>query len=320
MRKIINESARVLKTGGRTLPSFVAGLTGAMLCITGALAAGNITSKVDVTPPTKHLSGNEWRSISLSASRVLKHVDQALDALADKKSNVASTNIEKGLTLVKLVHGVLPATTVKTEISGAGLTYSDVDQFQPAFVPIFREYDAVDVVSPITEQKQAVTSSKSAGSRDAAPRTAPEVTYAGADYSAIKLDLRLARRDLLAAQDAIKSGDTPAAQLALRDIQSRGVIFEFSDTRQPLARAMDNLRLAESELKNNHPDKARVALDGAKDALKNYEQLVGNSRAKNVQKMQKEIDDVSKNLPQQKSESFSQKISEWWNKCLEWFK
>ena len=60
--------------------------------------------------------------------------------------------------------------------------------------------------------------------------------------------------------DLTRWRDTAAAQLTLQDIENNGVIFEFSATRMPLARAMDNLRLAESELKNNHPDQAKAAL------------------------------------------------------------
>jgi hypothetical protein len=310
---------RTMDGPGRFTASLVSGLAGAMLFVTGAQAADAITSKVDVTPPTKQFSGDEWRALSLSASRILKHVDQALDALADKQTNAAAANIDKGLTLVKLVEGVLPPTVVKTTITGGGVTYEDEDQIKATFVPIYREYDDVDIVSPVTAQKQKAAAVPPAKGAATASKTAPEYTYAGFDYTGIKLNLRLARRDLLLAQDLVKQGDAKAATAALQDIQAAGVIFEFSSTREPLARAMDNLRLAESELKNNHPNQARVALQGATDALKNYEALAGDTRSKEVQKVLKEIDEVAKNIPSHTSESFSKKISEWWNKCLEWF-
>ncbi|MEO8429411.1 MAG: YfdX family protein [Verrucomicrobiota bacterium] len=301
-------------------------VTAAITCLLGAArAADMITSKVDVTPPTKQFSGDEWRAISLSAGRVLKHVDQALDALADKQTNTATANIEKGLTLVKIVQGTLPPTIVKTEIKGAGLTYQDEDPIKPAFVPIYREYDQVDVVSSVTAQKQqaAAPPAKPADAKGAAaaPKSAlaPQYTYAGFDYTGIKLNLRLAKRDLLLAQDLIKQGDGKAATLALQDIQSSGVIFEFSTTREPLVRAMDNLRLAESELKNKHPDQAKTALAGAVDALKNYEKMASDSRSKEVAKMHNEVDEVAKNIAGQKEETFSKMISGWWDKCLGWF-
>jgi hypothetical protein len=140
----------------------------------------------------------------------------------------------------------------------------------------------------------------------------------GLEYSDVKLDLRLAHRDLLAAQDLLKAGDTAAAKLALQDIENNGVIFEFSATRMPLARSMDNLRLAESDLKNNHPDQAKAALGAATDALKNYETVTGDSRAKDVKQLQEQINEVANNIGQYNPESFSKKVSEWWDKVVGW--
>lgn len=297
-----------------------------MLFATGAHAADAITSKVDVTPPTNHLNGDEWRAISLSAGRILKHVDQAINALADKQNGVATANIDKGLTLVKIVDGILPPTVVTTKITGAGLTYQDEDPIKPSFVPIYREYDQVDIVSPVTAQKQQAATApaaKAANAKTPAPASksasALQYSYAGVDYTDMKLNLRLAKRDLVLAQDMIKHGDIKTATLALQDIQAGGVIFEFSSVREPLVRAMDNLRLAESELRNKHPDRAKVALAGAVDALKNYEKWGGDGRSKEVAKLHEEVDKVAKNIGAQNEESFSRTVSGWWNKILSWF-
>ncbi|MGA2498641.1 MAG: hypothetical protein ABSH20_12920 [Tepidisphaeraceae bacterium] len=88
------------------------------------------------------------------------------------------------------------------------------------------------------------------------------------------------------------------------------MIFEFSTVAQPLVRAMDNLRLAESELKANHPDQAKAALAGASDALKSYEKLAGASRSKEVATLNTEIEDLAKDMAKnpvpQKPEVFSQ--------------
>jgi hypothetical protein len=272
---------------------------------------------VNVTPSTKQLTSDEWHSVSLSAGRILMHVDLALDALADKKNEEATANIDKGLTLVKIINGVIPSTVVKTEISGAGLTYADQEPITPKFAPIYREFDQMDVISPVTAQKQQAV----VKGATAAPKSpsAADYTYAGLDYTSIKLNLRLANRDLLLAQDSIKQGDTKAATAALQDIQSAGVIFEFSAIREPLVRAMDNLRLAESELKAKHPDQAKAALSGAEDALKNYGKVAGDSRSKEVTEMNKEVEETAKNIAGEKEESFSKKISGWWDKCENWF-
>ncbi len=287
-------------------------------CLAGtAQAVDTVTSNVDVTSPTQQLSGDEWHAVSLAAGRILMHVDQALDALADEKNDVASANIEKGLMLLRIVDDILPSTVVKTEIKDAGGTYQDEDSIKPEFVPIYREYDNVDVVSSVTAWKQLAAAQSATIPAKSAP--APEYIYAGFDYTGIKLNLRLARRDLLLAQNLIKQGDAKGAMAALHYIQAAGVIFEFSTLREPLVRAMDNLRLAETELKTKHPDQAKAALSGAEDALKNYGKLAGETRSKEVAELNKEVDTVARNITDEKEESFSQKISAWWNKCEEWF-
>ena len=72
-------------------------LTGLMTL--SALADDAISSSVNVSPPPKTLSGDEWRAMSLASNRILKHTNQALTALADKKNDEALTNIGQGLEL-----------------------------------------------------------------------------------------------------------------------------------------------------------------------------------------------------------------------------
>ena len=276
-----------------------------------SLAADAITSSVNATPPPKKLTSDEWRAMSLAGNRILKHTDQALTALADKKNDEATTNIDQGLKLVEIIDAALPASTVTTDIKSGALSYTDSDSVKPTFVPIYREYDTVDVLSPVTAQKQA-----KAG---AAPVIAvPDVSYAGFDYTGVKLDLRLARQDLQTAEDLIKKDDTKAATAALQDILATGVIFEYSSMDQPLARAMDNLRLAESELKADHPDQAKNALAGASEALKNYEKMTGDTGSKDVKKLYQELDEETKTVAQEKPETFSPKVSDWWGRVKNW--
>ena len=291
-----------------------------LLPLAGEVRADEVvSSSVNLQPAPKKLSAEEWRTVSLAASRILKHVDQASTALAEKKKDIALANIAKGLTLTQIIDKIVPDSTVKTEIKAGGFTYQDEDHVKPTFVPIYREYDMVDIISPVTVQQQKKASS-SAG-KTASPKSVevPDVTYSGFDYSGIKLNVRLAKNDLLRAQDLIKQGDTKGATGELQQIQQDGVIFEFSSIDLPLARAMDNLRLAESELKNNRPAAAKEALTQASDALKLYEKQVGESRSKEVQQLQTAIDEWAKNITQHNQETFSKEISEWWSKALNWF-
>lgn len=290
-----------------------------LLAMTGsALADGSVSSSSILQPPPKKLSADEWRAVSLASGRILRHADQAAAALSEKKNDVALANIAKGLTLVQIVDKIVPVSTVKTEIKAGDLSYRDVDQVKPTFVPIFREYDGVDIVSPVAAQQQKAAAGAATKPTVSKGVEVPEVTYAGFDYSGVKLNVRLARTDLLQAQDLIKRGDTKAATAALQDIQRDGVIFEFSSFDLPLARTMDNLRLAESELRNKQPVAAKGALMAASDSLKQYEKIAGESRSGEVQQLQKEIDDAMKNLAQADQGDAPKKIQQWWSTVLGW--
>lgn len=65
--------------------AIVGGVVGAVLFVAGAQAADAITSKVDVTPAANKFTAADWRAVSLSASRILMHVDEALDVWRKKK-------------------------------------------------------------------------------------------------------------------------------------------------------------------------------------------------------------------------------------------
>ena len=67
--------------------AIVCGVVGAVLFVAGAQAADAITSKVDVTPAANKFTAADWRAVSLSANRILMHVAEALDALAEKKND-----------------------------------------------------------------------------------------------------------------------------------------------------------------------------------------------------------------------------------------
>ena len=196
----------------------MAAITLTALTAMPCLAIAAISSSVNVTPPPTKLTAEEWRSLSLSGSRILKHTDQALTALADKNNEGALTNIGQGLKLVEIINSVLPASKVTTNIKNGTLEYKDADDVKPGFVPIYREYDSIDVLSPVTELKQF-----NAGTRQ--PGTVPDVAYAALDCTSVKLDIRLAKRDLESAEELVKKDDVKAATAALRGILTTGVIL-----------------------------------------------------------------------------------------------
>ena len=96
------------RVGFAKLGAVVIGLmVGMTWCVASpARAEEVITSHVDMMPPKKQFTGDEWRTISLSSRRILKHVD---DALGHQKHDAATADVEKALRLVKLPDSVLPA-------------------------------------------------------------------------------------------------------------------------------------------------------------------------------------------------------------------
>jgi hypothetical protein len=273
-----------------------------------AQARDSIAAFVNVQQPKK-LASEEWRSISYAARRILKHVDQALDALAEGKTDLAATNIGQGLKLVQIVDAALPASKVKTEIKAGALTYTDQSLSKPSLVPIFREFDRVDELAMIDP--------KAAGARvgqSAAKRPYPEYTYSGLEYSAVKLNIKLTKRDLLSAQNLIKKNDVKAARSALDEILWTGPVFEYSSADLPLTRAADNLRLAESEFKDHRVDEARAALSAASFELKGYVTGSGKTSSKDVEKLRSEIEQVAKELGRQTPATLSKRIADWWGR------
>jgi hypothetical protein len=278
-----------------------------------AMAADAISSTVKVSPPAKQLTSDEWRTMSLAGNRILKQTGDALTAIADKKDDAAVANIEQGLKLVEIINEALPESTVETEIKGDKLSYSESESVKPTFVPIYREYDTIDVLSAVSAQKEA--KGKAASSAGV-----PDVTYAGFDYTGVQLDLAMAKRDLQSAEDLVKKGDTKGATTALQEILSTGVSFQFSSMDEPLVRAMDNLRLAEAEITAKDPGQAKIALAGASDALKNYEKMTGDTRSKDVKQLYTELDDEQKSIDTEKPETMTPKVSGWWGRVHNWLK
>lgn len=74
------------------------------------------------------------------------------------------------------------------------------------------------------------------------------------------------------------------------------MVFEFIEAELPLTVAADELKLAQLELKQGKVAQAQETLKRASGDLKEYEDLTGDSRAKDVRKLKKEIDNMAKSL------------------------
>lgn len=287
----------------------------ATLSVVPVLAKSRITSSIDAQPTSK-LTAEESRSVSVAAGRILKHVNDARVALEEKKKKAALENIEKGLLLVQIIEQAVPPMKVKADIQAGNLIYHHEEEFQQTIIPIYEELDQVEVVGPATLMKKE----KSPGSDK--KRTGPSVvTYAGIEFTSLDLDLPFAKRNLGRAKKALKDNKLDEAGSALLAIQTGGVLFDLVEEHLPLREAADNLKLAEYEFKYGQTIEAKDSLKVASDALKDYEKIVGELRAKDAKKLHQEIDDLSAKLDQQNDrEGVLKKMASWWNRVAKWLK
>jgi hypothetical protein len=290
-----------------------------------------ITSKVDVQQG-KLLNHSESKTVSLAAGRILQHVSEARSALKAKKPEEASEDIDKGLTLVRIIDSVLPQHKVHTQIKSGDIVYEDDDQVTPNLIAIYDELAEVDIVGPVVsakkeqeakqEAKQEQAKAGQAEQEKAGPPSARPIVEADAmTHTAVKLNLPLAKRMLTMAKQQIQDKKPDDADAALLAIQAHGVIFEFVEVDLPLETAADNLKLAEQELDQGRHEEAKAALAAATDALKEYEALAGESRSKEVRELHQEIDKVAQTLTKDtEKEGMKKEISTWWDRVRAWFK
>jgi hypothetical protein len=284
------------------------GLLCALSCCSVGRAADRITSSVDVKSKAK-LNGAERRSISLAGSRILRHVDQARDAIAKNDKAAALENVDKGLTLVGIIEKAAPMYRVKVDIKAGDQVYHDEDNVRPYYVWLYDELDKVDLVGPLVRARSERAKKKPPGE---------VVKSTDLEFTAIKLDLALARSAMETAKKDLNEGKLQEAGAALRTIQT-GVIFEFDAVDLPLTRAADNLKLAEYALSDGYTNEAEAALRSASAALKEYEKGAGEAHSKEAQKLHKEIDQLTMSL-HQNPEHAKSTISGWWDRVVDWFR
>lgn len=305
-------------------------------------ASPRIRSKVDIAP-SKRLTGTESREVSFAAGRILKHVTQARNAIADHQHDAASKNVDQGLKLIEIIDHVLPHYSVKTEIRAGDLVYVDEDDVARTFVTLFDELAHRDIITPVLRAKKEAetqagtakaevkkterTNAVHADDKNPAP-AAPVVALEDIDYTAVKLDLRFASRMLEVAKQNLKEKDHKwhlQADAALLALQAGAVIFEYEEVDLPLEQAADNLKLAEGEMRLGRSEEAKVALRVVGDELKQYEKSAGENRAKEVRQVSQELDklttELAKGKPSDKrGTELANAISGMWQRVTTWFK
>ena len=272
--------------------------------------ADDSSVQVDLQTPHRMMSADDSYTVSLAAGRILKHVERARWAIDRNNPDQAISNVDKGLNLVKIINKIEPQYDMKTDIEAGNLKYSDTDQIGPTYVPIFSELDQTDAIAMM--QNVAQKSKKV---------TEPPEVEDAIHYSAVELNVPFTNRVLLETRRALTNGELDQANAALQTIQDDGIRFVEESIDLPLERAADYLHIAESELKDGHAQAAQNALLDSLDALKEYKQLTGDARSKEVQNLYDEIAANAKStFGKTEQQTVSKEISGWWSRAMSWFR
>ena len=298
-------------------------LATALLVSFSAQAASDkarITAEMDVKPLVT-LSAQESHAMSLAAGRILLHADNARVAILLEDKKTALDEINQGLTLVEAVESVLPKYKITTKITTGDVTYTDEDEVNRRFVSVFNEQYIEDVIAPVVQAKM----NKSNGDDKKANKMAPVVDYSVWRKSAMKLNIVVAEDALSLAKQELEKGNVDNADIALALLQTDGVVFEFVEIELPLVEAADNLKLAQLEVSEESFSQAQATLKRASDNLQKYEEVAGESRAKDVRELHQKIDKLAQSLTEDDHSKSTLKkieneITSYWQHVVKWFK
>lgn len=275
---------------------------------TRAYAEPRISSIVDAKPDFV-LTAQERESLSLSAGQLLIHVDRARDALHTNDQAKAKQEIEKALTLARIMKSTLPTFTVKTKVNAGTLHYEDDAKVQPPLVTLHEELNTVAILKPIR------TAKKEQEKKDAVAQGRPVAADIELRETRAQLNVDLALVGLESAQRALADNKTSVAEGALTAVQT-GVVFEHVVADLPLEKARLNLFLARQAARSHNTQELTTALKVTADALEEYEKMAGSNREKEIAALRKEIQSLTQ---AGQSETISEEaINKWWQTIASW--
>lgn len=252
------------------------------------------------------LSAQDLHQASLLSARVVGHLNEAVRDLIDQDPAAAKPEIAKALTLVQLVRGLLPVTTVTTVIKDAGgkEVYRDVDTVQNERIPLYSGMIAVDVVEPIIDAKKQDVTMK--GLR---------LVDADVIYTSMLADLGYLERKLKRASALLDKPEEALAQLVLA--QTQGIELVTNKTDEPLVKVQRALRLAERMVEEGNHTAARNNLQLAQVQLGAYRVLLGKEAPKVVQQLEK---DIAALMDKTEEKDAAKKIRGFWERAVSLFR
>jgi len=251
------------------------------------------------------LSAPDLHQASLLTSRIVGHLNQAVEGLLDQNPERARLAIEQARRLISVVRALLPVTTVTTVVKDAAGTevYQDVDRIQNDRIPLYSGMIAMEVVEPVIEAKGEAAELKG-------------VRLADADviYTSVLVDLRYLERKLERATALFDTPDAALAQLLLG--QTQGIQLTVNAADDPLVKVQQALRLAERLVEEGKYEVARDNLGFARLQLGTYRALLGKEDAAVVQKLE---DEITALMPKTRDSGAAAAIRTFWERTLSLF-
>lgn len=288
-------------------------------------AQSRIVSTVEVKETSRH-SERETEEIAFAATRVLKHIGQARAAIGKKKPDDAKRHVEQALKLTGMITSLQPCFLEKTEIKVGDQVYCDEDQVAPNYVLLFAQLEHHDIVTQVVEEKRRQHRKHTKGNQAQSANEPAEVVVVHEDFrfTTAKFDLALATQKLQQAAKALEDNNAELADQSLISLQVNGVVFELVELDLPLKDAVEQLRSAESQIKQGQIEKARTALQHANEKLAIYAKQGGSTTKDEVTAVQSAIEKVSSELnraaaTEAELKKLATAVSDCWRKVNSWF-
>ncbi len=272
-----------------------------------ALAEDRITHEYKVTPATK-ITDKERQALSLAASELLRHVNEARVDIKYAGGKNAAARVEKAISLVRIMENALPEYQVSTIIKSGNLTYKDEEKRKQFLVPVYGELDEVFAIE---------ASVKRAG-RETAGKEGLELSdEVESRYTKTFLDVRDAKHYLEQADAALNKNDAAAADAALAAIQAH-VITQYHEIDLPLITVRRSLVEAARAAAAQKYNEAKQALQKAADVLEEYRSKTGQEVSNRARALAEEIKSLANTLDQKK-EGAVDAITNLWERAANLF-
>jgi hypothetical protein len=262
------------------------------------------------------VSAQDRKAVAQTAGLLLMHVNNAREAIDNNNTEAASQNLDKALTLARIIEENAPVYRIETSISSGNNRYQSSDTVRSSIVPVYTELERWTLVGPIAKAKNQGTTKTSEGNDGVQQISDPIVRSVQLSTASVELDAALARRSLQTAKEELQSNSPENADQALASIQ-RGVYLSYAATNMPLVKAHENLVLARAYATQGQTQEAQATLQAAKNALEVYQRDVGPSRSKDIESVKREIDQLTNSVRKndgqvaQQLQSVEEKVTSW---------